>query len=642
RTIRRFIEIASAYQINALIPCLDLDVPVYARNTEFLAECGVSTVLPSPAAIFQSSKLRLPSFCHANEIPTPRTIHVLDLADLKLHADQFGYPLVLKSTVAGARTVHDANEAQVEAEELDGRWGGGVLLQEPIVGEQFVVAAVMGRNHDILGLATAKKLGVNEKGKAVFGSMVDEPALVAHAERILDSLKWRGPIELEFIQAAGSKQYWLFEINCRFPSWILAAHWANGNLPVVLLKEMLGLGRVESPTLRAGTSFVRDVAETAIPLSKLSEIDRFGSTRGTPCAAPRPAKFAPGAIRAAVSGIGSLDVVNAGLGVARALTAAPEIGPIYGFGYGNYDSGLYRQDLFNAVYRFRSMSDREVVLDDLKRAHESTPFDVFIPCLDGEIPTFIDLKDELDRIGIETLLPAQASFDRRSKPRLFSEPLGLNDLAFEVPATVAVTSLSELRDATRDLGFPVAIKGAISFAFPARNDIEAEAAWYKLRAHGEEGALVQSFVEGDRFAVAAVCGRNHETMTSLTVKKLRLCDRGSTWSAAQVHQPELERSFADFVRSIEWVGPVEGEFIRDERTERFNLIEVNPRFTAWISYSAGIGMNHPRRAVLEATGRTPTPEEAIRDQIFMRSCEDVEVDLTALASIATRGRLSYD
>ena len=39
-------------------------------------------------------------------------------------------------------------------------------------------------------------------------------------------------------------------------------------------------------------------------------------------------------------------------------------------------------------------------LDRLLAIHEQHPFDVVIPCLDGELPQFIAIRDQLEAAGV--------------------------------------------------------------------------------------------------------------------------------------------------------------------------------------------------------------------------------------------------
>ena len=55
--------------------------------------------------------------------------------------------------------------------------------------------------------------------------------------------------------------------------------------------------------------------------------------------------------------------------------------------------------------------------------------------------------------------------------------------------------------------------------------------------------------------------------------------------------------FKKILKEINWVGPVEFEFIRDSFDEEFKLIEINCRFPAWISYAKDVGYNLPLTAI---------------------------------------------
>jgi carbamoyl-phosphate synthase large subunit len=639
--LERLVALTSRFGFEAFIPTLDLEIPVIARLAGRLEAVGLHTLLPSPEAVYATSKLRLPKFCHDHSIPTPRTIHVLDQGDLPLHADQFGYPMFIKGTVAGAKRAANVAQAAAAARALNRTWGGGVLLQEVIEGEEYNVAAVLGPDHSIRAMVSIKKVGVNEKGKGVMCTVVDDPAIERHAISVLEALDWCGPVELEFVLPKGAKVPSLIEVNCRFPSWILLSHWADCSLPVVLLEEIMGQRPGVHVRARPGTSSVRDIAETAVPLAQLDRLARFGSVAGQ---APTPAanrRADPDGLAVAVTGVSTLDVVNAGLGVARALRTAPDMGRLYGLGYGACDSGLYRPELFDATFRLPASDDPGALYDRLVAIHGENPFDVVVPSLDGEIPRFIEIADRLESLGVATLLPSEEAFTRRGKDRLFTDPPMRDPRGFAIPDTIMAKSEAEAVEASSTLGYPVVLKGVISHALPARSASEVRAAWSRLREKGCAEALVQRFVDGERFAVSAVCDRAYEPVTMLTIKKLRICDRGSTWSAISVPQPALEAGFAEFLRALRWVGPVEGEFIRDELTERFHLIEINPRFTAWIAFSAHLGLNHPYAAVRAARGLPVIAGTAAADLVFMRSCEDAPITNSAFAAIATKGALKH-
>lgn len=639
--LERLLKIHADVRLDAVIPCLDLELPVLCRLAQRLSREGINTLLPPPESVYATSKLRLPVFSHEHDIRAPKTIHVLDMDDVTLHAEQFGFPLMVKGMVTGAKRVGNADQARREAEKLNDNWQGGVLLQEAISGEEFVVAAVLSRTGASLGMVQMRKLGLNPDGKAVFGSVIDDPAIEAEARRILGNLNWAGPLELEFIRPHGSSQLYLLEINCRFASWVLLSAFAGCNLPALLLREILEPGRRRSARPRPGTMFVRDVEETAVPMAEVSNLRRHRTGPGPAPAPRRRGTAAKGGIRVAVTGLGTNDVVNPGCGVVAALNGGTDIAAIYGMGYGVFDSGLYRRDMLDAAFRLPQNDDPRVLLDRLAEIHREAPFDVVIPCLDGEIPRFIEIEPALNELGVGTLLPSGNALERCGKPALFAGRRRRDWGGFEIPKTYRARSEHDVATATRRLGYPVVIKGPISESVAAADAWEAETAWYHLREKGIDEALVQPQIMGDHFAVAAVADRDHEAGALLTVKKLCRCDRGSTWSAVHARQPELESAFRAFLKHIGWCGPAEGEFIRDDQNDRFFLIEVNPRFTAWISFSAALGPNHPLQAVSLALGRPYAPTPVSTDLVYMRSCREFPVKTGDFAAISTKGRLRH-
>ena len=99
-------------------------------------------------------------------------------------------------------------------------------------------------------------------------------------------------------------------------------------------------------------------------------------------------KAAPGeadGVRVAVTGTSTFDVINPGLGVARALREDPDVSRIYGLSYGTFDSGVYAHGLFDAAFRLPTESGATQLLNRIREIHATHPFDVLIPCLDGEL-----------------------------------------------------------------------------------------------------------------------------------------------------------------------------------------------------------------------------------------------------------------
>jgi carbamoyl-phosphate synthase large subunit len=644
--LARLLEIRHAHPFDVLLPCLDLEVPVFARLGPRLAQAGIRTLLPAPERLQRVTKAALPMLCYEHGIATPRTLLVPNVDDVPFHADQFGYPLMVKGTVAGAKRANTREDAYAEARRLNAIWGGGVLLQEVIEGDEYNAAMVARGDGSCLGLVLLRKLGVNWRGKSVIGAVVDDPDFERDARAILAKLRWRGPLELEFVRSYRDRQLYLIEVNNRFPSWILVSHWAGCNLPAMLVREILGREPGGARRGRAGVAYVRDVEEVAVPEATVETLGRLGSAEGRPpVAGRRPTR--PGAargrqgLRVAVTGISSFNDVMPGLGVARALARAPEVAAVYGLGSGAYDTGCYRGDLFRAVFHLPAVQEPGPLLERIRAIQADTGVEMIIPCTDVDVRRFIEIGDDLARIGVRALLPSAAAFARVDKRQLLPSSGRRDWGAFYVPETALIRSADAMTRRARALGFPLVVKGLATEAQTVYTQPAAEAAWRRLRQQGQQEVLVQRHVPGEEFAVSAVCDADHRIVASAAIKKLKQCERGKTWAARAVALPALTESLGAMLQEFGWHGPVEAEFIRDAFRERFALLEVNPRFPAWIGFSADAGSNLPRQAVRLALGEPPLGADEDQGALFARNCRELFVETVRLAALATDGVMTH-
>jgi carbamoyl-phosphate synthase large subunit len=408
---------------------------------------------------------------------------------------------------------------------------------------------------------------------------------------------------------------------------------------------MLKPGRPRARRPHPGIAYVRDVHECAIPRTHVAQLERQRDLRlqnGALRRARSSARMRRGAT-VAITGVSAFEVVMPGLGVARALRGAGEVAQVVGLGYGPFDTGIHRKDLFSHLFQIADPSDHDALVSTLAAARKKVGIDVVVPCLDFELEHFIAVRQRLEDVGIHTLLPSQEALRRTRKKHVFNGAVKQKDWgAFAMPPTMKVWTLQGVERSARALGFPLVIKGPVSGAFPTHSVEDARTVWLRLKEQGHPESLAQPFVYGEEFAVAAVCDQKHRLTGAVAIKKLLRCERGNTWGAVQVDLPDLVDSLEAFLKEVRWTGPVEAEFIRDSVTEKFMLLEVNPRFPAWIGYCADIGVNLPLQAVLAALGRPVPPPTPQRDLMFMRSCEEIPAKAGAFAAFATRGGLSHE
>jgi carbamoyl-phosphate synthase large subunit len=637
-------ELKRVTPFDVLIPCGIDQAHTVASSASALRELGVSILVPPAERLERLTTQSLPSTLHKLDIPRPPSILVHEERDLWWSAEQIGFPLWLKTDRREKTLLHSQAHA---AELFDSvcRAHAPVLLERALPGDAFSVALVARHDGSCIGLVALKRIATNSEGQLVCGTVVELPELRRFALEAAKALQWRGPLTLECVRPPWTKDFVVTDIACNLPDWSMLTHWAGCNLPARLVEEAYGRTQNEPGKARVGTMFVRGVGETRTPTQKL---DAFALGQPTTPRQPggdgamRPAPRRSDGVRVAVTGTSTFDVINPGLGVARALREDPDVSRIYGLSYGTFDSGAYAQGLFDAAFRLPTESGSEPLLDRIREIQSTHPIDVLIPCLDGELRHFIQIAPELSRVGIKTLLPSYAALRRRSKLRLFDGSIKRQWGCFSIPTSAIVDSAQGAEDALAQTGLPAVVKGPISECKKVTDPEQARAAWEYFAALGFRRVIVQPWVAGSFIATASVCDRRHQTLESMTIKKLATCARGSTWGATHAPKPRLEADFAAFLEHIKWVGPAEGEFIRDDQDDRYYLIEVNPRFTAWIYYSTALESSHPTLAVRAALEQPSVAQSGrAHDTVFMRYPSEIPLPPAELASLSVKGELHH-
>jgi predicted ATP-grasp superfamily ATP-dependent carboligase len=210
-------------------------------------------VLPFPGAeIVQLAhdKAALMALAEETGVPVPRTVVVREPADLEKAIRHVGLPAVVKARVS--RLV------------VDGHWRGGTathyvhtpaeleracravgdvipcpVVQEYVPGEGRGVFLLVNRGR--LRAAFAHRR-LREKppsgGVSVLSeSVVLDPKLLEHAERLLEALKWHGVAMVEFKRDARDGVSKLLEINGRFWGSLQLAVDAGVDFPALLYRQ---------------------------------------------------------------------------------------------------------------------------------------------------------------------------------------------------------------------------------------------------------------------------------------------------------------------------------------------------------------------------------------------------------------------
>ncbi len=306
----------------------------------------------------------------------------------------------------------------------------------------------------------------------------------------------------------------------------------------------------------------------------------------------------------AVTGMNATDNPGPGVGVIRALAAGNSKDRLVGLAYDALDPGIYARDIVREVFLIPYPSQGiEAFLSRIEYVHRKVGLDVIVPTLDAELGSFIELEPKLRSMGIGMVLPTREQLEQRSKVRLaeLGERAGIR-----VPTCCVVSDVEELSRAHDKVPYPLFVKGVYYGATLVHTLSEAISAFYKVVSQWGVPVILQTYVPGEEFNVVAVGDGKGGMLGAVPMKKMVITDKGKGWAGITVKDPELLEVARSFMRATKWRGPCEVEVLRD-KDGHYQLIEINPRFPAWVFLSAAAGVNLPRMVVDLAAGRKVEP-----------------------------------
>lgn len=347
-------------------------------------------------------------------------------------------------------------------------------------------------------------------------------------------------------------------------------------------------------------------------------------------------------INVAITGLQAADSPAPGVPVARSILHEGKWnGKIIGLGYDSYDTGIYDEGIWDEVYLIPYPSEGEFnVLARIREIHKHTRIDVLIPTLDAELNSFMKIREELEELGIKVLLPSNKSLKMRSKPYLanFCEKY---DIPF--PKTKVIFDYAGLSNAIAEFGYPIVVKGVFYDAHLAYSEYEAQSYFNKISAQWGFPIVVQEFIKGEEYDICCLNDYNHNVIGKVPMRKLKITPKGKAWAGITIADKELDELANKILERMEWNGPCEIELLKAKKNGQYYMIEVNPRFPAWIYLSAGAGTNLPHTAVRIISGEEVEPLPTCKPGvIFMRHATDIIAPLGHLESLTISGSLNFN
>ncbi len=336
-----------------------------------------------------------------------------------------------------------------------------------------------------------------------------------------------------------------------------------------------------------------------------------------------------------VSGINAVDNPGPGIGVIRSLKEDKDLKiETIGLAYDAMEPGIYMDWLVDKsfVLPYPSSSEEEYIRR-LIYLKDRVGLDMIIPTLDAEMPLYIKAASLLEAKGIKTFLPTKEQFDFRGKTKLsqVAEKIGL-----KMPKTKTIASYQDLMKAIEEIGLPVMVKGVFYKAYRAYTYQEAVGYYRQIVAEWGYPVVVQEVVTGEEMNVIGVGDGLGNDLGLVGIKKLWITSLGKIWTGVTVKNDVLLKAAKKFVQKFNWKGAFELECIVS--ADDVYLIEINPRFPAWVYFATGVGVNLPAFMVKTAFG---LPLKSSRDysagKLYVRYTYDIVTDMSVFQNIITKG-----
>jgi carbamoyl-phosphate synthase large subunit len=340
----------------------------------------------------------------------------------------------------------------------------------------------------------------------------------------------------------------------------------------------------------------------------------------------------------AVTALNAIDSPGPGMAVIRAIRECNDFDVrIIGLAYESLEPGIYMHDIVDKTYQIPYPSaGTDALYARILYINNIEKIDVLIPNFDAELFNFIRIREELGKLGIHTFLPTREEFEARDKINLFRFGKK-HDLL--MPDDKIIFRISEISDAVEKFGFPLVVKGKFYDAVVCNSVDQAEKAFFKLQAKWGLPVIIQEFITGTEVNIAALGDGKGNAVSIIPMRKLYITEKGKAWSGITIDDQLLIDLALKFIKATKWRGGCELEIMLTSDRKPY-IMEVNPRFPAWIYLTAAAGQNQPAALVKLALGQKVAAFKKFAvGKVFIRYSWDLIIDISEFHKISGSGEL---
>lgn len=272
----RFDYINAVEDLDFLFPNFDAELFNFIKmKTQFEVKFGIKMMLPTLDQFEARHKVNLYDYGKKHNIKVPFAKMLFNTVDIPKIADEFGFPIVVKGQFYDAKIAYTNDQAIQHFNKINAQWGLPVIIQEFVHGSEVNVCGVGDGKGNLLGAVPMRKLYITDKGKAWAGVTLDDDTLIDLTRKLVKETKWSGPFELEFMKTTDD-EYFLIEINPRFPAWCYLTVGAGQNQVESLVNLAMGNEYKTYDSYEIGKLFIRYSHDMIVNMSDFEKISTIG------------------------------------------------------------------------------------------------------------------------------------------------------------------------------------------------------------------------------------------------------------------------------------------------------------------------------------------------------------------------------
>jgi len=266
-----------------LLPLVTKELPYLAANKELFENAGVKVLISNVTALeIANDKGQLYQFLQWRGIAVPEFQIVENRLQFEEAAKILNYPLknicfkpCISNGSRGFRIIskdvdeldllfnHKPNATYISYHDVIRILASGhfpqLLVSEYLPGEEYSVDCVANHGNAFLIVPRLRKKTIN--GITVEGTYLKNDPIIEYCKQIIKELNLHGNIGIQ-VKKADNGRFLILEINPRVQGTIAAALGAGVNLPLIAIKQELGITILpEELNVKWGTGFSRHWSE---------------------------------------------------------------------------------------------------------------------------------------------------------------------------------------------------------------------------------------------------------------------------------------------------------------------------------------------------------------------------------------------